>query len=731
MEFLSNNNLRYSSSSSSSKRDISNTSGNPGDDDVESIGSANSQGKRRRMAPEIVPSLSLSRGNFAAPAVSLTVVQQPGSNQPSSISLFMTSSSNPNQGSSSNGNFFSGLPTFSKHSTNIQTLRDDNDIDEDEELHRDNDGDYYEVDDDDDEVISQISDEDPISPRTSLCSSSSDIMDIENDKKDENGNKIVTTKRRIYHRRANPFPRVLKRDIRRDYGAMLVNVMNSFDGDLTAKFFNQFCVKNCYKLDLFPEVTKHYNLPGFRHVDGLNKIVYHLLHDLSHIPDSVFRIKGSHIRQRSDIQGSQVCVRVLFQGTKIYTNESCNVQNLLSTVEAALQQQGGSSTGTTTNMTGLLNAAAAVAASGSNSSTMNDVINPSTPQKVRPATIGVNEDGISSTATTTGEDDCDDNQSVVSALSTSTGISNSSMQPSGRSLWMPVPPELDEKELNALDIQTLHRHLKSFAMRQQELSSLSGSMGGSSAASAAAAMMLAGLGEPGTPGRGDSSSSITNDSNSISGPSSSGSVAAKSNMLSTTLASLGLPTPPSPLLVDDRRQTMAMDDEELSTTDLDITKDEWYENRGITLLPKPFQITVDGTIIMHLDEDHRIHRLEFVSSSLLADMNDTPGFSTITSTGEIPSFVSSSNVSTTVNGSSTSGGKGKREKGTTFHLPGIANPHLGGGSGRGNGSAKGGKNNSNSEKGTSKGSKASKQSINGLGMDDRLGLLGNSPGKKK
>ncbi len=49
-------------------------------------------------------------------------------------------------------------------------------------------------------------------------------MDIENDKNDEKGNKIAgTTKRSIYHRRANPFSLRLKRDLRRDYGARLVN----------------------------------------------------------------------------------------------------------------------------------------------------------------------------------------------------------------------------------------------------------------------------------------------------------------------------------------------------------------------------------------------------------------------------------------------------------------------------------------------------------------------------
>ncbi len=69
-----------------------------------------------------------------------------------------------------------------------------------------------------------ISDEDPMSPHRSQCSSSDDIMDIENDKNDENGNKTaLTTQRRIYHRRANPFSLQLKRDLRRDYGARLVN----------------------------------------------------------------------------------------------------------------------------------------------------------------------------------------------------------------------------------------------------------------------------------------------------------------------------------------------------------------------------------------------------------------------------------------------------------------------------------------------------------------------------
>lgn len=51
--------------------------------------------------------------------------------------------------------------------------------------------------------------------------------------------------RRNEQRRINPLPRILKRDIRRDYSKMFINVMNSFDDLLIEKYFDKFYHNNC------------------------------------------------------------------------------------------------------------------------------------------------------------------------------------------------------------------------------------------------------------------------------------------------------------------------------------------------------------------------------------------------------------------------------------------------------------------------------------------------------
>lgn len=376
------------------------------------------------------------------------------------------------------------------------------------------------------------------------------------------GEETKVVKRRIYHRRANPFPRVLKRDIRRDYGTMLLNVMNSFDGELTSKFFRTFCVQDCYKFDLFPEV-KNYNLPCVRQVNGLDQIVFSLLHDLSHTPDCVLTMRSSHIRQRSDIKGSQVVLRVLFQGTKIYQNKNCNLEELQKQIQAATSSSSSAATTTSSSSSSVLptndgNSNNNNNNSSSSSSSMMDVSN-------------------------NGGDDESDVNSVYSFQSRRSTSSRKSGVNDMGSMWLPLPPTVDENALKSLDLHAIEKYFENISRD---------GYGGVNASG----------------------------SNSVNGSVKEEQLSAMNAGNTEISASEGIQQTLSNILQQFHKNGTQEDliNELMRAGNIDITKDEWYENAGISMLSKPFPITVDGTIIMHLDEDHRIRRFQFVSSSLVA-----------------------------------------------------------------------------------------------------------------
>jgi len=129
--------------------------------------------------------------------------------------------------------------------------------------------------------------------------------------------------RNKYEPRLNLFPRILKRDIRRSYASMLVNVMNSFDVEMMVKFFSAFCLRSCYLFDdsteaLAVEPVRPVN-SVFRRVRGPEHIALHLLRGMDLVPDCIIRLIGAEILQTANHSGSKIVCRVQIDGTKLFT----------------------------------------------------------------------------------------------------------------------------------------------------------------------------------------------------------------------------------------------------------------------------------------------------------------------------------------------------------------------------------------------------------------------------
>lgn len=187
--------------------------------------------------------------------------------------------------------------------------------------------------------------------------------------------------RKYYDRRVKPFPRVLKRDIRRTYANMLINVMNSYDVELIVKFFTQFCLSNCYLFDDSSEAVQIQpnaimamlnsgnglmnnsaaaaaaaaasgttgvpssgpasTVMSLRQVRGPERIALHMLRGMDLVPDCVVNLKQASIHQYLNTAGSKIVCKVTMSGTKLFkyafTPGSVMLQSILHQTEAQEQ----------------------------------------------------------------------------------------------------------------------------------------------------------------------------------------------------------------------------------------------------------------------------------------------------------------------------------------------------------------------------------------------------------
>jgi hypothetical protein len=174
--------------------------------------------------------------------------------------------------------------------------------------------------------------------------------------------------RKYYDRRVKPFPRVLKRDIRRSYANMLINVMNSYDVELIVKFFTHFCLANCYLFDDSSEAMQiqpnsmissllngpmgalnganaggaaRNNNTSLRQVQGPEHIALHMLRGMDLVPDCVVQLKQASIHQYLNTTGSKIVCKVTMSGTKLFkyafTSGSVMLQSILHQTEAQEQ----------------------------------------------------------------------------------------------------------------------------------------------------------------------------------------------------------------------------------------------------------------------------------------------------------------------------------------------------------------------------------------------------------
>mmetsp|Transcript_9803 Transcript_9803/g.10556 ORF Transcript_9803/g.10556 Transcript_9803/m.10556 type:complete len:318 (-) Transcript_9803:78-1031(-) len=138
-----------------------------------------------------------------------------------------------------------------------------------------------------------------------------------------------------------PSLRIFRRDIRRRYGEMFVNVMNNHDSSLLSRFFQEYCHPDCHFFTTRPtneiprkilqdslkkSTDEKYNLGEV--IDGFSRN-----YDL--MPDSVFRLETTQVRVKQHEKGSVIIAKARVVGTRLYAIET--VENINSQIANSLE----------------------------------------------------------------------------------------------------------------------------------------------------------------------------------------------------------------------------------------------------------------------------------------------------------------------------------------------------------------------------------------------------------
>jgi hypothetical protein len=109
-----------------------------------------------------------------------------------------------------------------------------------------------------------------------------------------------------------PHIRILKKDIRRTYGEMFVNVVNLHDPALLRKFLHEFCVPLC-RFDFIPNIA----VGRIRRI-GLPEILFAMIQSQIKMPDGVSSLFNVSIHVPLLQPRSKIVGKLSFHGTRLY-----------------------------------------------------------------------------------------------------------------------------------------------------------------------------------------------------------------------------------------------------------------------------------------------------------------------------------------------------------------------------------------------------------------------------
>lgn len=131
-----------------------------------------------------------------------------------------------------------------------------------------------------------------------------------------------------------PEIRILRRDIRRRYAEMFINVANNHDLTLMERFFEEFCRPDCKVVrvlspnEQFEKTMKLLTLKNIDHtVSDLKDMIHAFAFNYEMMPDTIFRLTGCQVRVRQGVSGSVVIAKSRVKGTRLFIAEETGISS--------------------------------------------------------------------------------------------------------------------------------------------------------------------------------------------------------------------------------------------------------------------------------------------------------------------------------------------------------------------------------------------------------------------
>jgi hypothetical protein len=134
------------------------------------------------------------------------------------------------------------------------------------------------------------------------------------------------------------FPRILKRDFRRIFGQMYLNVLNSGDPILFARFMRQYVNYNAQYQRYVVSTTTSPRTEQSRDIPiiiGRDAIMYFLASHHETAPDTITFCHQGSIRQHLHSPTSEIVLKVKMAGTRLYMVEWQELLQLMTTTSSA------------------------------------------------------------------------------------------------------------------------------------------------------------------------------------------------------------------------------------------------------------------------------------------------------------------------------------------------------------------------------------------------------------